>query len=129
MDLENRLLENLGIYDPHLATFAKMRTAVYGKSNDKELHKLADKLVERHLLNAIDAIVPDDEQLDKEALALCERRVEVLKKLAADGYGDQFIAVDGLMVTIVSWAAAQTFTHWRCSPWRLVASIVLDEEG
>ena len=125
MDLEDRLLNALSLWKPELEAFATTRRAA-AQCGDPKLLVLADELIQRVLTQDIEAIVPDDEKLDEEALGCLDRRDEVMRTLARMGYDGQMSTLEGLMILLVSWTAVQAFGRWGGSPWRLLAEVVLD---
>lgn len=126
MDLETKLLRALADYHPELAVLAKVRAFTHAKSVNPGTHKTVDGLVGRYLLEQIEVVVPAEEGRDEEAFALCERREEVIKRLADNGLISLTVQ-EGLLDVICAWAAAQAFTSWQGLPWKRLADIVLDE--
>lgn len=131
MDLENRLLEGLSIYNPALETFAKAREAVYQArpQPNHPAHQLIDEACEYYLAGLADQLVPEDKTHDQQVLASLERREELLQRLyGIREYRIQLTLGRGLLAAIVAWTAAQAFSSWQGKPWSLLVEMLLDQE-
>lgn len=131
MDLENRLLEGLSVYNPQLETLARAREAVYQAcpKPSHPAHHLIDGACEYYLAGLADQLTPEDTAQDQQVVASLERRKELLQRLyGIREYRMQLTLGTGLMAAIVAWAAAQAFSSWQGKPWSLLVEMLLDQE-